>query len=226
MERIAFTYRPKPRPQELCQLAGVWRGEMPDGGAMIEVKHDGFRFLWINGQAFTRNGMPYRGIGHIERALALLERQFDCPMFLDGEFVVGEGVHTLAATKAHQERGWRQGDAGRLHLFDCLPMADWKADDSETPLYERKKALSGAIAGMLADPLAWEMGWSEGVECPIRIVPDQWAFERRDVERMALDVWAAGGEGVMAKDAMAPYRRKRTDAWRKYRRDLARRRAA
>lgn len=226
IERVAFTYNPKPRPQELCHIAGVWRGAMPDGGAMVEQKHDGWRLLWINGQAFTRNGMPYRGIGHIERSLALLERQFNRPMFLDGEFVVGEGVETLAMTKAHQDRGWREGDAGTLHLFDCLPMDDWMADDSDTPLYERKRRLRGAIEGMMAAPEAWEMGWTEGVPCPIRFVPDQWAFDARDVERMALDVWSAGGEGVMVKACDTPYRRKLTDAWQKHRRNLARRRAA
>lgn len=226
MERIAFTYNPKPRPNELCQLAGNWAGQMPDGGAMIERKHDGHRFLWIDGKAFTRNGMPYRGIGHIGRALALLERQFDCPMFFDGEFVVGEGLDTLAQTKAHQERGWKAGNAGTLHLFDCLPMADWQADDSEAPLYERKKVLQGAIEGMMGEPEAWEMGWTEGVPCPVRFVPDQWAFNAGDVERMAREIWSAGGEGVMVKDALQPYRRKRVDAWRKYRRDISRRGAA
>lgn len=226
MERIAFTYNPKPRPNELCQLAGVWRGDVQGRGMLCEQKRDGWRLLHINGKCFTRNGMPYRGIGHIERALALLQAQFDSPMFFDGEFVVGEGVETLAMTKAHQDSGWRSGDAGVLHLFDCLPMAAWEADDDETPLYERKRLLRGAIEGMMRAPEAWEMGWSEGVPCPIRFVPDDWVFEARDVERLANEVWSAGGEGVVVKNERAPYRRKRTDAWRKYRRDLARRRAA
>ncbi len=214
------------RPTSLCALAGNWQGEMPDGGAMTESKLDGWRLLYIDGQCFTRNGMPYKGVRHIERALALLQMQFDRPHFLDGEFVVGTGIHTLAQTKAHQDSGWKGGDAGTLWLFDTVPLDRWRSDDCEMPLYERKKALGGAIRGMMGAPEAWELGWTEGVECPVKIVPDQWAFDRGDVERMALDVWARGGEGVLVKDAESLYRRRRSEAWQKYRKDISLRRAA
>lgn len=214
------------RPSSLCALAGNWSGDLPDGGAMVERKHDGWRLLYIDGQCFTRNGMPYRGIRHIERALAVLQRQFDRPAFFDGEFVVGTGIHTLAQTKEHQDSGWKGGDAGTLWLFDAVPLDAWKRDDCEMPLYERKNALEWAIVGMMDSPEAWEMGWTEGVECPVRLVPDQWAFDRGDVKRMALDVWARGGEGVLVKDASTPYRRNRSPAWAKYRRPVEERMAA
>lgn len=210
----------------LCQLASDWGGALPDGGCMVERKHDGWRLLHLEGQCLTRNGIPYRGIGHIERALAILQLQFDEPMFLDGEFVVGVGLHTLAQTKAHQDSGWKGGNAGMLYLFDCVPLDRWRSDDDETPLYARKGALTQAWERMMASNEAWESGWSEGVPTPIVVIPDLWAFDRRDVERMALDVWSAGGEGIIVKDAESPYRRNRSKAWAKYRRPIERRNAA
>lgn len=214
------------RPTSLCALAGNWQGEMPDGGAMCERKFDGWRLLHIEGQALTRNGAPYQGIRHIERALAVLQKQFSEPHFMDGEFIVGSGIHTLAQTKAHQDQGRKGGDAGVLWLFDAVPLDAWERNDCEMPLWERKNALAGAIGRMMDAPEAWEMGWTDGVDCPVKLVPDQWAFDRGDVERMALDVWADGGEGVLIKSAEAPYRRNRSPAWQKYRRDIQQRIAA
>jgi ATP-dependent DNA ligase len=214
-------------PSSLCQLATVYHGKMPDkDGAMVERKMDGWRFLWIKGQPFTRNGIPMRGVGHIERALELLQAQYDCPMMFDGELVVGSGIDTLAQTKMHCERGWRGGDAGMLHLFDAVPMAQWNHDDCPMPLYARKLRLAEAIGGMMTDPLSWEYAWGDGVQCPVKMVADLWAFNARDVESMARDVWAMGGEGVIVKDAMAPYRRNRSPSWAKYRRDIKMRIAA
>lgn len=223
---IGATWSTRRRPSSLCQLARDWMGEIPEGGAMVERKHDGWRALWFKGQLWTRNGMPYRGIGHIVPVLQAIEREFGCPMFLDGEFVVGEGVNTLAQTKAHQERGWRGGDAGRLWLFDAMPLAAWEGDCCPTPLYARKQALTDAVGAMKAHPLSWEYSWWESGDCPVAVVPDQWAFDMADAETMAREVWSAGGEGVVIKDPMSAYRRNRNSAWCKYRRDIERRIAA
>lgn len=208
------------RPTELCQLARDWQGE---GGGLVEQKHDGWRFLWIRGQAFTRNGMPFRGTSHIERALAHLQRHIRRPMFFDGEFVVGTGLHTLAQTKAHQDRGWRDGDAGTLWLFDAVPLDEWEADDCPTPLLQRKQALQRTYDRMLADPLSWEFGWGDGIACPIQIAGHQIAESARQVRTMACDIWEQGGEGVMVKDPASLYRRNRNDDWQKLRIDIEKR---
>ncbi|MDS7278876.1 hypothetical protein NXG15_29670, partial [Klebsiella pneumoniae] len=88
---------------------------------------------------FTRQGRTIEGAGHILYRLSLMERAAGRPMVFDGEFQVGG---SLAATKAWCEGGWRRGrEAGTLHLFDCLPMADWRAGGDDTPLYARKARL-------------------------------------------------------------------------------------
>jgi ATP-dependent DNA ligase len=214
------------RPDSLCQELAVWDGvTMPEGGAFVEEKHDGWRLLHINGKCFTRRGMPYRGIAHIERALDLLQRQYDAPMFFDGEYVVGTGLHTLAQTKAHQDRLWRTGDDGVLHVFDAVPMSQWEVDECRLTLSARKVLLLDAIEGMKADPLSWECGWQDGVECPVKFVDHQFAHDAYDVESMAREVWARQGEGVVIKDPYSPYRRNRNTDWQKHRRDIEKRSA-
>lgn len=203
------------RPSELCQLAGVWKGETCKGW-LIEQKHDGWRMNWRSGETRTRQGMPFRGVSHIERALALLEAQFGEPMMIDGEFVVGTGPDTLAQTKAHQDSGWKAGNAGVMHVFDALPLSQWKADDCDTPLIERKNALEGAFMGMCAAPEAWEMGWGDGVACPLALVEHDIAANEYTIDRIARGIWEQGGEGVVIKDPAAPYRRQRTSAWLKH----------
>lgn len=212
----------KRRPPHLCQLLGNWKGHA-DKGDWIEQKHDGWRFNWIRGQALTRNGMPFRGIGHIERALHVLERQFGQPMFFDAEYVVGTGIDTLAQTKAHQDRGWRDGDAGTLWLFDCLPMTDWEFAESDTPLSERWEALRGSFGGMMAAPEAWEMGWTDGTPCPLRLVEHSTVESEFSVMLAAKEIWARGGEGVVVKKPSSPYRRTRNESWLKLRLDIEKR---
>lgn len=49
----------------------------------------------------------------------------------------------------------------------------------------------------------------------MEILSDGWAFTNQDVIEEAQRIWAAGGEGVMLKDAESPYQRTRYNAWQK-----------
>lgn len=211
------------RPSSLCQLAAKWDGRtVPDGGCMAEVKHDGWRALYFRGldgqpNLWTRNGFVIEGVGHILHRLSLIEQAAGCQMVFDGEFVV-DG--TLAATKAWCERGWRTGgEAGTFHAFDALPFADWQRGGTSTPLHVRKQMLAGYIRSADDAPLSWE--WREGTHGrepdgpAVLLVEDEWCADAGDVLDLANRVWRAGGEGLMLKDAMAPYQRNRNDAWRK-----------
>lgn len=206
----------------LCQLAGGWKGDLPPGGAMCEQKHDGHRMMRFAGidditRLWSRNGMPIDGCGHIARRLALMERAAGEPLFIDGELVV---AGTLAATKAWVERGWKGGgEAGTFHAFDVLSFRDWRNGGSDVPLYQRKKRLAELIeaADALADDWEWapgSRGRDEGSR-PVVLVPDEWCETPGDVLALANRVWAENGEGLMVKDAMAGYSRKRSDAWQK-----------
>lgn len=206
---------------QLCQLARDWKGAIPTGGMMCEPKIDGWRatrFPGIDGKVrlWSRNGMPIEGAGHILRRLALMEEAAGEPMFFDGEFQV-DG--TLDATKEWAERGWKQGgNAGVFHAFDCLTLAEWRAGGSDVPLIERKARLVELFNA--SEPDADEWTWAEGsrgapIPVAVRVMPDGWAFDADDAVNEVRRVWAAGGEGVVLKDASSPYRRTRSDAWMK-----------
>lgn len=204
--------------ETLCQLASDFRGQLPSGGVLAEVKYDGFRCLFlpdINGRErlFTRNGMPIEGCDHILYHLQRMREAAGEPLFIDGELVV-DG--TLAATKRWVESGWRQGgEAGHFHAFDCMTHEEWKAGGTATPLYQRKARLRDLVEQASADDWDWRPG-SKGRDegaIPVSLVEDQWAFDAADVIEAARRVWAAGGEGLMLKDAEAPYQRKRSGAW-------------
>lgn len=134
------------RPSSLCQLASAWNGKaIPDHGTMAETKIDGWRALYFPDHTgarrlWTRNGYEMADVGHVLHKLAMMERPAGVPMFFDGEFQVGG---TLASTKAYCERDWKSGiEAGAYHAFDCLPLADWRRNDSTAPLTQRKRMLA------------------------------------------------------------------------------------
>lgn len=210
------------RPRELVQLAGTWDFRtVPDGGCMAELKVDGWRAVRVHDRQgrpvlLTRNGIPIEGAGHIMHRLALIERAYGCPVMFDGEFQVGG---TLSATKAWCESGWKAGhEAGQLYLFDAMPMEAWEQGGDDTPLYERKARLNEAITAADALPESWD--WrpgSHGRDDPhcVQLLADEWVADAADVMDLARRVWARGGEGLMLKDAEAPYRRNRSPDWRK-----------
>lgn len=215
------------RSPYLCHLASDYRGAFPDGGMMVERKWDGFRCLFFRGidgqpRLWSRNGMPIEGCDHILRQLLRVEQRAGFPAFIDGELVV-DG--TLAATKRWVETDYRQGgERGTFHAFDMLSQADWKAGGTDTPLYQRKSALAQAISEAGADRSDWDWtpgtrGRDESEPSPVELVEDVWVFSHADLVAEARRIWAIGGEGLMAKFAEEPYRRVRSGAWVKIKRD-------
>lgn len=211
-------------PPHLCQLAQEWRGTLP-AWAIGEQKLDGFRALWLrdrDGKArlFTRNGHDLPGTEHIAHELAAFERHAGEQLVIDGEFLV-DGPDTLAATKAWVERGHKLGGtAGTFYAFDCLPYDEWSRGGTDRPWFERKarlEELSLSVASDAEHAWQWRPG-SRGADAdasPVRVVPhlDLWTVD--DAVTMACEMWAAGLEGVVIKDAEAGYQRNRSNAWMK-----------
>ncbi len=188
---------------------------------MCEEKIDGLRAMWFAGidgkkRLWSRNGLPIEGTEHIHRRLHLMESAAGCDLYIDGEFQV-DG--TLAASKHWFEGGWRKGgNAGVFHAFDVMPLAEWRKGGCDAELYRRKAWLKQLFAA--SEPVDDGWTWAEGSKgavppIAVQIVADTWAFDTRDVLTEARRIWAAGGEGVVLKDVMTPYRRKRSDAWQK-----------
>ena len=206
-------------PRELVQLAGEWQGGVPDFGTWVEEKLDGVRACYIGGVLRTREGIEIGGVGHILHRLAGIERTYGVPMFFDGEFIAPGGYQ---ATLRHIGQGLRAPEGGTLHLFDCLHTYEWQANDCDRPLYERK-AMLASLVGMQSDDddgWTWRAGTygKEPDGPPVAIIPDTWCATQADVEQMASEIWARGGEGIVVKDPMSIYRRERSNAWLKYKR--------
>ena len=207
------------RPNELCQLASVWRGDMPEHGCIAEEKIDGWRAIYIRdhtGQPalFTRNGHPIEGVGHILHRLGQIEEAVGEALFIDGEFQV-DG--TLAATKAWCEREWKcGGEAGRFFAFDCMPLKEWQRGGTYRPLVERKAILESLSRQSQGDDWTWRQG-SRGRDADtppaLVVLPDLWCADAADVRAEARRVWSRDGEGLMLKRDDSPYRRNRNDAW-------------
>lgn len=209
----------------LSQLATEWRGTLP-GWAVAECKHDGWRGLYLRDRSgkpglFTRNGMTIPGADHILHELAAWERHAGERLFIDGEFVVGDGPDTLATTKRWVESCHKFGGAaGTFYAFDCLPYDDWYRGGSALPWYQRKarlEALSLSVESDEAHRWDWRPG-SRGAgsdASPVRVVPHAEIWHVDDALMMAAEMWRAGLEGIVLKDATAPYQRTRSAAWQK-----------
>jgi ATP-dependent DNA ligase len=91
--------------------------------------------------------------------------------------------------------------------------------------FSARKARLQALARAVDEDeaLSWEFrpgsrgddAWR--ASCPI--LPDDWVSDANEAMALASRIWAAGGEGVMIKDAEAPYRRNRNAAWQKVKQD-------
>lgn len=187
-----------PEPALLCMLATNWNGDVPAGGLIAQEKLDGIRCLWIDGALVSREGVPIGGTDHIAAELTRLERISGERMMFDGEFQV-DGA--LRPTVRHFQTGGRWGDAGYLHLFDALPLGEWRANTSELPLTARLQRLDHVVASACLEHvavLAWRVHASAA-----------------SVLSAVAEVWARGGEGLVLKQPDSLYRRSRSAAWAK-----------
>lgn len=210
----------------LCQLLGNFAGEVWPDGALTFEKLNGWRALHFTGRdgtrrLWSRQGMPLEGVGHIVHRLRQMERAAGERMMFDGELIVGGPVgDTLARTKAWCESGWKKGgEAGRLHVFDCLTQAEWEAGGTDRPLVERQAMLADLVA-TTADEWDWRPG-ARGPDDPtaVQMVPCLGRMGTLGIVEEAQAIWARGGEGVVVKAPNSPYRRHRSKDWLKLRQD-------
>lgn len=212
MEESAISViKPLASHAELCTLFNRWNGDIPDNGWLVSEKIDGFRCLWFDGEFHTRNGLPLYAVDHFKPIMRLMEKASGQRLFLDMEFQV-DG--SLAATKAYCEREWKGSRCrGALHLFDALPAANWFRGDSDWSLCRRLDWLPVLLDQAQATPDAWEIDpvfWNR-----VKIIQHEWMADAGDIRHEANRVWARGGEGLVLKDPIAIYERKRVNHWRK-----------
>ena len=180
---------------ELCQLvAQTYDPHNHPADALVDLKADGLRHLWIGGQQVTREGVPFKAASHVRPALLELERAYGKPMFFDGEYVNDDG---LDASIADFQRG---KGTGVVWLFDAVPLDEWRRDRCAAPLERRRDLLLDRGQTVFCDGL--------GALAPFRLgVAETYAKAR--------DIWALGGEGLVVKRGGSLYTRSRSDDWQK-----------
>jgi hypothetical protein len=161
------------------------------------------RALWLNGELVSREGAPIKGTGHIASMLSAMEDGCSEPMFFDAEFVVDR---SFTATIAHFKANGSRGDAGTLHLFDAVPMRVWRGEDVGEVLRIRRARLDRLVAPFVGSGL--------------ELVPRAFMTDPALIAARAAEFIAAGGEGVVVKDAASLYRRCKGPAWQRIRKSL------
>lgn len=181
---------PQSQAPELASLAK----EPPKGkGWISEIKFDGYRLLcWLDHgkvRVVTRNGLDWTDrLPAVARAVAKLP--LDAAL-LDGELVALDknGVSSFPALQAALSDG--RDETLHLFLFDLLHLDGW--DLRPCPLVERKRVLAGLA------------NWSGLL---------RYSDHQQD---NSADLWSnacgMGLEGIVCKEADAPYRAGRGRAW-------------
>lgn len=178
----------------------------------LEAKYDGNRVLWFiykNGKydAYSRNGKLFHNFDVVGQQLALLANSPDFPedgMVIDGE-IISKDFNTL------QTQARRKTDAqfeGLFMAFDVLTITQFLNQERTAPLSIRREVLEDAIGWLekeIPEGCLVELSYAEkGVNAQTDMTRIMDLFEQQ-VE--------AGFEGIMVKDANAPYEFKRTKSW-------------
>ena len=179
------------------------------GKKQIEVKLDGVRVITIiqgdKVEMFSRNGKQFHNFDHIIEEIKTVLKDNPAPydLVLDGE-VMSANFQDLMK-QVHRKSGGTAQDAV-LHLFDTIPLSDFKQGGWDKPQSTRSAITKHWVESNQdvlkhVQALEWEdvnLDTPEGQE---RFV---------ELNKTAVD---GGYEGVMIKDIDAPYECKRTHAW-------------
>ena len=216
VNKVAKRFNPKGQtkyvvPTFTCALAhdSANHEKKMSGKKQIEVKLDGVRVITIiqgdKVEMFSRNGKQFHNFEHIiaEIKEVLKEKPAPYDIVLDGE-VMSANFQDLMK-QVHRKSGGNADDAV-LHLFDTIPLADFKQGGWDKPQSFRSLITKHWVEenqDVLKHVQALE--WED-------VDLDTPEGEKRFVElnKTAVD---GGYEGVMIKDVEAPYECKRTHAW-------------
>ena len=182
-----------PPPFQQPQLATLVE-EVPEGSNwLFEYKYDGYRLLIATGSgaatAWTRNGKDW---SDKFRALVKAATHLPSGCLIDGEAVAldekGKPDFQLLQSTLKESRGKNLA----FFAFDLL--VDRGEDITRLPTIERKDRLKSLLAGVQPPILFGDHVIGRG-------------------EELFREICKAGGEGLVAKVANAPYRGERTRNW-------------
>lgn len=193
-----------------CQLAhdGANHENKLKGKKLLDYKLDGVRVLAVVRKGHvtlhSRNGKVFENFKHIEEQLVRASKDLEAEWVLDGE--ITSATFQSLMTQVHRKRDADASDAV-FNLFDIVPLPCFLKGKDDMPQKVRSANLRdfmGHIREAKCDNIQAldykeaDLDTEEGQELL--------AYMRSQAKDMGL-------EGVMVKDADAPYECKRTTAW-------------
>ena len=178
------------------------------GKKLLEHKLDGVRCLTVIDYEsrtvvqYTRNGKVLENFGHITKALEANLDNFGRSYVLDGEIMSGSFQDLMK--QVHRKSNVEANDAV-LHLFDILPLSEFKSGESIMGQRRRSNMLK-TFANIFADTGCIEL--VPQIEVDLDTLVGE--IEFKDFNKKAIE---AGFEGVMLKSIDASYVCKRDTAW-------------
>lgn len=186
---------------ELCMIACDPRGDngfdpLPtDAPRVYQLKADGLNAMCAEGAVISgREGTPLNCALHCQPGLRRIEEALGTPTVFFGEYVAQDGFN---ATLAEQKRGY--GD-GAFWLYDAMPHGAWvTGKEYLVPIEQRLETLRRAFLGTDVGPFVGYL--------------DSWTLTPAQATAKAAEIWAAGFEGMVSKEAGSGFARRRDDRW-------------
>lgn len=192
----------------LCAHPADYAGTVP-AAYYIETKIDGWRAIGLGGKApqlLTQGGAVIEGAQPFIDVLQTLEKTLGEPYMFDGELVAGADFEETS-------RNIKAGtlDCAVWHIFDAMPLAQWRRGGCDLGYDMRRRILEQAFADRTGRSSACVINHG-----PVAVALLQRAgpFAGVDVADKVFEIAREkGAEGVVYKDAEAPYVNGKVSGW-------------
>ncbi|RKZ84408.1 MAG: hypothetical protein DRQ39_08355, partial [Gammaproteobacteria bacterium] len=178
------------------------------GKKFLDLKLDGARILAECNKEdntvllTTRNGLPIENFPHINKLLLdRLVPKLTRSVMIDGEMIAKDFKALMS--QLHRKTGIDTADTN-LAVFDCIPLADFKAGKSPITQTDRDKAAQWACRTINDEHIFMIEKELVDLDTPEGVAR---------VDEFHENATLAGFEGTMVKDPEAPYVTKRSAAW-------------